>query len=317
MSDHLCMARGYDRGYSFRSSDFRSQSGRGRRQKGRDPEFVPADLVPVPAAAPEPDSTAAPRRASDRRDPRACPGPCNGKYAKAWDEYEQAAEEYKQHGAMDSARSRPEPPLIGCWLGEPAWCPACASAITVRLAELDDLAALLSATADGHRSSAEPERVSGSSEPASPSQAADDLDEMSAMLSGWETIYRELNGWLSPPPRGELASKETACIDWLRRHLGGILASEIGADFGLEILQWHRESAGSAKAGVRTLRKPMRCPSPNCRNLTLFWTEGDTNVYCKAPDCGRILTLAQYETELERQADILKRGGEAAAQAAS
>jgi hypothetical protein len=52
----------------------------------------------------------------------------------------------------------------------------------------------------------------------------------------------------------------------------------------------------------------MRCPS--CKYVTLFWTEGDKNVYCKNDSCGRILTLSQYEDEAERQAAILQRGGD-------
>src|SRR6202011_3825225 len=133
-------------------------------------------------------------------------------YQKAWKEYAQAVAGYDP---LDSSQSRPDPPAASCWRGEPVWCGECTSKITLRLAELDDLAALLSATADGHRPSAGLERVSGSAWQPSPSQAADDLDEMSSMLTGWETIYRELKGWLSAPPRGELASKETTCIAWL------------------------------------------------------------------------------------------------------
>ena len=84
------------------------------------------------------------------------------------------------------------------------------------------------------------------------------------------------------------------------------LVSDIAADFGLEVLQWNRESTGSAKAGVRTVRKPMRCPS--CKYVTLFWTEGEKSVYCKNDAFGRILSLSDYEDEAERQARILARG---------
>jgi hypothetical protein len=52
----------------------------------------------------------------------------------------------------------------------------------------------------------------------------------------------------------------------------------------------------------------MRCPG--CKYMTLFWTEGEKNVYCKNDTCGRILSLAEYEAEAERQARILQRGGE-------
>lgn len=239
---------------------------------------------------------------------RPCPGPENRRYREAWDAHRQALADYDP---LDSAQSRPGPPEIQPWPGDPVWCPDCAARIGLRLAELDELAGILAATADGLRGDGDTERVSGSAVAPSPSRAGDDLEEMWGMLSGWETIYRDLNGWLSPPPRGELARRETACIDWLRRHLKGILASPVAADFGLEILQWHREGENSAKAGRRTVRKPMRCPSQNCRMLSLFWTEGDKEVHCMNPDCRRVLSLTEYEDEAERQAASLQRDPDA------
>lgn len=235
-----------------------------------------------------------------------CPGPENRRYREAWDTYRQALADYDP---LDAETSRPDPPEIQPWPGAPVWCVDCAERIGLRLAELDELAGILAATADGLRGDGENERVSGSAVPPSPSQAGDDLDEMWGMLSNWETIWRDLNGWLSPPPRGELARRETACIDWLRRHLKGILVSDVAADFGREILQWHREGEGSAKAGRRTVRKPMRCPS--CRFVTLFWTEGEKDVHCRNEDCKRVLSLAEYEAEAERQAALLQRDPDA------
>lgn len=272
------MVRTPDHARSFRSGDF---NGPGARPPGQS----------IKAAAPP---------------SGACPGPCNKRHQEAWAGYVTAVEGYDP---LDPGTSRPEPPETAYWRGDPVWCAACTSKITTRLAQMDYLAAILSAAADGHRSSAGLERVSGTSEAISPSQAGDDLEEMFSMLSTWEAVYRTLKGWSSGPPRGELASRETECINWLQRHLHGILVSDVAADFGLEILQWHREVAGSAKAGVRTVRKPMRCPS--CKYVTLFWTEGEVNVYCKNASCGRILSLSQYEAEAERQAGILQRGGEA------
>ena len=112
--------------------------------------------------------------------------------------------------------------------------------------------------------------------------------------------YRDLRRWPSAAPRGELASVETTCIAWLLHHLDGILRAPFAADFGLEILQWHREFTGTAKAGVRTLRKPMRCPS--CQYLTLVWTEGEQQVTCGNISCNRIMSLTEYEAEVERMA---------------
>ena len=49
----------------------------------------------------------------------------------------------------------------------------------------------------------------------SPSRAADDLDDMYSMLTGWESAYRDWHGWDSGPPKGDLASGKpkpsTAC----------------------------------------------------------------------------------------------------------
>lgn len=225
----------------------------------------------------------------------ACPGPCNRRYREARDAYRQALADYDP---LDSAQSRPDPPEIRPWPGEPAWCGPCASRVRLYLAQLDDLIALRKAPADGHRQSDAAERVSGSAAAPTASQAGDDEDEAAAMLTGWEGAYRDIRGWPSPAPRGELASVETTCIAWLLHHLDGILRSPVAEDFGLEILRWHREFTGSAKAGVRTLRKPMRCPS--CQYLTLMWTEGEQQVNCENPACNRILSLAEYEAETER-----------------
>ncbi len=228
----------------------------------------------------------------------ACPGPCNRRYREARDAYRQALADYDP---LDSSQSRPEPPEIVPWLGDPAWCGPCATGVRLRLAQLDDLIALRKATSDGHAQSDAAERVSGSStDPASPSQAGDDEQDAAAMLTGWERAYRDFRRWPSAAPRGDLASVETSCIAWLLHHFDGIMRSPVAADFGLEILQWHRELTGSTKAGVRTVRKPLRCPS--CQYLTLMWTEGEQQVTCANPSCNRIMSLAEYDTEVERLA---------------
>jgi hypothetical protein len=233
----------------------------------------------------------------------ACPGPCNRRFREARDAHRQALADYDP---LDSSQSRPEPPEVVPWPGDPVWCGACASSIRERLVQLDDLIALRKAPADGQKQSDAAERVSGSSDEAqSPSQAGDDEDELASMLISWERVYRNLRRWPSPPPRGELASAETTCIAWLMHHLNGVLRSGVAADFGLEILQWHREFTGSTKAGVRTVRKPLRCPS--CKYATLIWTEGEQQVTCANPVCNRILSLAEYDAEVERLAAEQKR----------
>jgi hypothetical protein len=234
-----------------------------------------------------------------------CPGRENRRYREAWDAYRQAIQDYDP---LDPDQSRPKPPDIRPRPGEPVWCPDCKTLIVQRLAELDDLAAMLDFVADGHHSAEALERVTRSSEPASPSQAADDLNELHTMLYGWEMAYRDIQRWPSPPRRGELASRETSCIAWLSHHLPGILASPVAKDFGTEVLQWHRSTAGQAKAGVRTLKMPLRCPGRGCGLLTLFWTEGGDRVECQSPACGLILSREQYETEVGNVAGAIERG---------
>ena len=130
----------------------------------------------------------------------------------------------------------PHPPDIQPWPGDP-WCGRCKSRIREALAELDILAALFPATADGHRTAPGTERVSGSADPMSPSQAGDDLDELASMLTGWEDAYRDHMEWPSLARRGHLASRETECIAWLMRNLDEILRTPFAVDFG------HRDHA--------------------------------------------------------------------------
>ena len=212
-----------------------------------------------------------------------------------------------EYDPLDADQSRPLPPSIQAWPGDP-WCGRCKSRIRETLAELDDLAALLMATADGHRAAPGTERVSGSAEQMSPSQAADDLEELGSMLHGWESAYRDLRDWPSLTRRGHLASAVTTCIAWLSVRLDEILVTPFAADFGQEVMLWHREFTNKTKAGQRTLRKPLRCPRPQCRLLTLTWTEGDTYVICNNPDCQARIPLAEYEAETARLGAALERG---------
>ena len=235
---------------------------------------------------------------------QACPGRCNRAYREAQQAFKQALADYDP---LDPDESRPIPPSIQAWPGDP-WCGGCKSRISETLAELDTLAGMLTATADGHRAGPGLERVSGTAEPLSPSQAGDDLEELSSMLKGWEDAYRDLRDWRFTPRRGHLASPETETINWLGKHLADILRCPFAVDFGQEILLWHREFTNKTKAGARTLRKPLRCPRASCRLLTLTWTEGDTYVVCNNPDCNARIPLAEYEAETARMSAALERG---------
>lgn len=235
---------------------------------------------------------------------QACPGSCNGRWREAMAAYDEALAAYDP---LDSAQERPVPPNLLAWPGEPVWCTGCQSRIRQRLSQLDRLAALLAFEADGHgEPAAASEHVRRSSDPASPSPAADDLDELTRMLIAWEDAYWDIRGWGSPPPRGDLASAQSEVIASLGLHLRGILACDFAADFGAEILAWHRGMKRSARAGTEVLRKPLRCP--RCHYLTLTWEEGSDRVDCGNDDCCAVMSYAEYEAETERLALALARG---------
>jgi hypothetical protein len=208
----------------------------------------------------------------------ACPGPCNTAWRNA------------------DPRQRGEPVS-----GEPVWCPPCAARIRHNLAELDDLAALLNATADGQREQPGTPIRAASHAP-SPSQAADTLDELTSILTGWENTYRDLRQWPSPPRRGYLASVTTATVAWLGAHLSGILEAPFAADFGLEIRQWHKQLADTTKAGTGVHRKPVPCP--RCGLRLLVYADGTDYVHCAG--CNRHMTLDEYHEELAAAARDLE-----------
>lgn len=228
-----------------------------------------------------------------------CPGTCNSQYRKAREAFDEALVLYDP---LDAAQSRPLPPDIQPWPGDPIWCGRCTARIRVCLSELDDAAAIMLAAADGHRPQSGEQRVAGSREDPTASPAGDDLEELGRMLTAWEDIYRGIKGWEeSKPRRGFLASQVTTCASWLMAKLDGILAApDIAADFGAEIQQWHKEICGKGKAGARTLRKPLRCPG--CQLLLMYWTEGEDRVECRNPACRRSMKYSEYEAEVSLRA---------------
>jgi hypothetical protein len=217
--------------------------------------------------------------AEARADLQACPGTCNA----AW------------RNTDPRQRGDPIP-------GEPVWCPPCTARIRHQLTELDDLAALLNATADGHREQAHSPIQTARHAP-SPSAAADTLDELTTTLQAWEDAYRELKGWPSPPRRGYLASITTAVTAWLTSHLTGILDTPFAAEFGHEIRQWHKHLTDQTKAGTGIHSKPVPCP--RCGLRLLVYTDGTDYVHCAG--CNRHLTLDEYHEELAAAAHDLCR----------
>ena len=84
-------------------------------------------------------------------DEQACVGTCNRAWREAREAFKQALAEYGETGRLALQPVPPHPPIsIQAWPGNPR-CGRCKSRIRETLAELDILASLLAATADGHR----------------------------------------------------------------------------------------------------------------------------------------------------------------------
>jgi hypothetical protein len=235
-----------------------------------------------------------------------CPGQCNARYRRAQGAYHQALAAYDP---LDPATSRPEPPSIRPMDGHP-WCLECQAVIRVQLGQLDRLAALRLSLSDGYPSDASAERVSGSTEPMSPSPAGDDVLDMERVLADWEWDYRRLKGWAAAERYGDLADQFTECLAWLTRHLDGILSSDMARDFGEEVLRYHADLKGKTKAGVRKLKKPLRCLS--CGLLMLWYTDGERDVKCYTPHCGFQMPLDDYHATVDSVAAGFTEGTEMA-----
>lgn len=242
-----------------------------------------------------------------------CPGNCNSRWHKARRAHDAALAAYDP---LDPATSRPEPPdgtLVRAW-GAPVWCTDHTAAIALALAQLDDLAAIYAAAADGHRSRPATQRVAGTTVVLSPSEAHDQLDELTSVITGWEHAYRDHAGYDPPPPRGDLARVQTSCVNWLSRHLREILASPLAEDFGREILEWKPLVAARAKAGQRTVLLEARCTGHGCGQRMLTWKEGTDRVECANRECQAIFTKQAYDeiaaAQAERHRKLFHRGRE-------
>ena len=203
-----------------------------------------------------------------------CPGGCNA-WWRGLTEDQRAASE-----------TRP-------WQGDPVWCHRCAAAIRASLARLDYLAAMHAFTADGYREPGQDAPRRGVHAP-SPSAAMDDAEELTGWLLDWEDAYRKERGLGASMRHGYLADVRSEVIAFLAERLDSVLAMPFAADFGTEVLQWHRELSSKTKAGTGQHRKPVPCP--RCGLKLLTWREGDDHVQCGG--CNRHMTMDEYQAEV-------------------
>ena len=243
----------------------------------------------------------------------ACPGTCNYWYREAQAAYKQAVAEYDP---LAPDQSRPEPPDIRPWPGEPFWCTREAATIRRELAELDYLTAMLARAADGQRgqrpgAKMPPKGKKHGGPTASPT--ADMLEELAGDLREWESAVR---GGEPLGRRGHLDTETSMMIAWLCGRgrferamlMGRPVKTRDGREvpwavrFGEDVREWRRKLVRITKAGTGVHHKPVRCP--RCEELALFWTEGDDYVECKGKGgtCGRLISLDDYDELARAQA---------------
>jgi hypothetical protein len=232
----------------------------------------------------------------------ACPGSCNYRYREAQDLYRQALADYDP---LDPKQSRPEPPVIRMVPGNP-WCARCKTIIRRDLAELDYLAPILAASADGQRGQRPGAKMPKGKQHGgpSPSPTADLLEEMAGDLREWE--YR-VRGGAPLARRGHLATETTMMITWLvdkfdraiimstptRAADGNLVPWAV--KFGQGVKEWHQKLNHIAKAGTGTHHRAVRCP--RCEEMAIWWTEGDDHAIChgKNNTCGRLIGLDELD----------------------
>ncbi|MFI6793649.1 hypothetical protein ACIBG4_40595 [Nonomuraea sp. NPDC050383] len=236
--------------------------------------------------------------------PNACPGVCNRAARAAWTSYDQALADHAEAMTAwlatpgDDRGQRPEPPeqpTIPVPLGDPVWDHRCARLIRAALAEIDDTAALLAASIDGHRGSA----PAGPNGVAAPSHLSivNTLDELYGALSMVEGQWREYRRYPDRPRRARGTHARTLTVGWLLGELDDILLHPGSVDFGLGVLGWQARLRKMTKSDPVSTMSPIRCPRCSERQVR----RKDDGYYECA--CGRLLNQSEHDAEYARQAD--------------
>lgn len=227
-----------------------------------------------------------------------CVGRCNSKARREQNEYKlrlAAWDEAMAHRQESEPEpSRPVPPDIRPYPGNPVWCLRCQGIIRIELAELDDLAALVAAIPPLARAADDGAgKVGGTRDRKSPSPRMDDLEDLDGWLRSWEAAARHEDD--PRPRRGYLARESTTLTAWLYHHFDELILNPLSAeDFGSEVQMWHRNLARRAAAGK--LNRHQKKPCPRCHLYTLWLTMGEDFIRCVNEDCTRMLSRQEYDT---------------------
>lgn len=219
-------------------------------------------------------------------DPAACKGPCSAKYSET-----------------GKGRYR---------IGDPHLCSQCESLLRKEIAGLDTLAVILRREADGHRTSTGSDAAirahrSAGSRP-SQSPVSDLLNELEGVLRGWLTRKFPVGGRLGyyAGPLYELTSH---LLDKLTAYTAD---EDLAGPLAMSVRRWHGRLETAAKAGPALIHKPLPCP--RCQAPGLEQERGADVVKCR--ECGRIMSVTEYEKMASDGADAADAARDEAAAAA-
>lgn len=224
-----------------------------------------------------------------------CPGPCNNRYLTA---------EAHEFATGEPNRLRPN-------LGAPVWCArrenddgidiSCTANIRAALVAMPELYVHLHlskavSTPDKHDRH-------GTSEAPAASREVHDQDETARWLWDWSNViaehrerHREADKYQPFPvgrPWGPTLAETVAFIvrnyDWTLTHLD----RDLVFNFGDEVLHDHRRLTNATKTG--NVMQHRSAPCPRCQRRTLVHELGTKHVACTNKECGRLITLDEYD----------------------
>lgn len=213
-------------------------------------------------------------------------------HADAIDAWARAGE----HGPPPAEPEEPDQPDVRWRPGDPLVCERDRRIIARILIDLDMLAAMLAAHADGHRGApaSDYSRVSGTKTAPSPSPAVDLLDQLLGDLLAVEDAWRTIRGYAprdTQPARG--AHLRSRTIAWLSTHLDEILAHPDTADeFGDTIIRWEARLRAATHDDPPT-KTLARCTRSDCGERRIVWDRETRYYRCAA--CGTLYTQAELD----------------------
>lgn len=231
--------------------------------------------------------------------PEACCGPCNNTarrliadYECALDEYVELLDKWIAAGQKGKEPAEPVEPDVEVHGGDPLFCRKCRALVRAALLDLDQLAAELCASSDGHRGSIPEGRVSGSRRAGSLSPVADILDRLYGDLTDVEDEWRQRWGFASRTHRSHRgAHPRSRCIGWLSEQLDGILATPDHVEIAAKVLNWEIVLRNLLAEDPVGSKSPARCGRCSERRIVRqregYW------------QCGACTTI--YSDAVERQ----------------